>query len=77
MKPLEHQKTRSQEVLRLRPARVILAEKPPGKIILANEMVQKILRSSPFPMETLEDYASFLMFRPYGRPYDKNELPLM
>jgi hypothetical protein len=62
---------------RLRSARGIMAEKPLGKVILANELVQKILRSSILRMETLEDYVSVPMFRPDGRPYDKKELLLM
>ncbi len=77
MKQLEHQKAKLLDALRLMPAGVIVAVKPPEKTTLANGLAQKILRSIPHPMDALVDYASFPMFRHGGRPYDKMGMLLM
>lgn len=77
MKQLEHQNAKLLDALRLMPAGVIVAVKPPEKTTLANELAQKILRSLPLSMDALVDYASLPMFRHDGRPYDKIGMSLM
>jgi signal transduction histidine kinase len=63
-------------VLRQLPAAVIIAA-PDGRIVLANEQVQFILRQNDDPPENIAAYRTRLRgFHPDGKPYADDEWPI-
>ncbi|MEW5802815.1 MAG: PAS domain S-box protein [bacterium] len=73
---LEAERARFEEVLRQMPAGVIIAEAPSGRLVLANEQVEKIFRHPGLMSSDVEHYSEWKGFHPDAKPYQPHEWPL-
>jgi PAS domain S-box-containing protein len=73
---LEFERARMEAVLRQLPSGVIVAEAPSGRIILANDQAERILRHPVIPSDEVTGYAEYHGLHPDGRPYAAGEYPL-
>jgi signal transduction histidine kinase len=73
---LAGERSRLVAVLEQMPAGVMLAEAPSGRLLLANERVQGILRHHLGPAGAVEEYGASRAFHPDGRPYRPEDYPL-
>lgn len=73
---LEETGRRLQAVLQQMPAGVVLAEAPSGRLILANEKMEAILRRPFIPARDFAHYAAYGGCHADGRPYEPEEWPL-
>ncbi|QRN97812.1 PAS domain S-box protein [Archangium violaceum] len=74
---LEQEHRRLKAVLQQLPQGVLLAEAPSGRILMANEQMERIHRRPVPPDWGPEQYTAFTGFHPDGRPYLPDEWPLV
>lgn len=74
---LEAEHNLLETVLRQMPAGVVVAEAASGKVILANEQVRALLRKPSLEVDTLDEYWLERSFHPDGRPYRREEWPMV
>ncbi len=74
---LEQEHRRLQAVLQQLPQGVLLAEAPSGRMLMANEQVERIRQRSVPAGWKLEEYSALTGFHPDGRPYLLDEWPLV
>jgi PAS domain S-box-containing protein len=63
-------------VVRKTPAGIVCAEAPTGRIVLANELAERIF-GQPVAAESFLEYSKFVRFHADGRPYEVDEWPLV
>jgi PAS domain S-box-containing protein len=65
-----------EAVLQQMPGAVIIAEAPSGRLVLANEHVERFLRHPFRPSARIEEYTDYTGFHPDGREVRPEEWPL-
>ena len=65
-----------QAVLQQMPGAVVIAEAPSGRLVLANDQVERFLRYPFRPSATIEEYTDYTGFHPDGRQLRPEEWPL-
>ncbi len=77
VRALERERARLEAVLEQMPAGVILAEAPSGRVLLGNQQVSRIWRRPPRADFNILDEVGVTGFHSDGRPYERNEWPLV
>ncbi len=76
LRQLEDEHARLEAVLEHMPSAVLIAEAPSGKLVSANKQVSKVF-GGPFRLGGgVEDYLQYPMYRPDGKPYTAEQVPL-
>ncbi|HEX6533727.1 MAG TPA: response regulator [Gemmatimonadaceae bacterium] len=65
-----------EAVLKQMPSAVVIAEAPSGRLVLANEQVERFLRHPFRPSSRIEEYTDYTGFHPDGRELRPEEWPL-
>jgi PAS domain S-box-containing protein len=73
---IEAERARLEVVLRRMPAGVAIIGSPSGKLLLANEHMERIFGVPSAPVEGLEGYRWYKGYHPDGRPYEPHEWPV-
>lgn len=73
---LKKQENLLNTVLTSIPVAIAVVEAPSGKLIMKNELFEKVWRQQFVPSENIEDYGKYKGYHPDGRPYKAEEWPL-
>lgn len=73
---LTRERSRLEAILRHLPAAVLVAELPEGRVVLANERVDKMWRASLSLPNSVEDYGIYSAVEADGRPSSPEVFPL-
>jgi PAS domain S-box-containing protein len=65
-----------EAVLQQMPSAVVIAEAPSGRLLLANDQVERFLRYPFLPSTGIEEYSDYTGFQPDGRQLRPEEWPL-
>ncbi|MFL5574810.1 MAG: PAS domain-containing protein, partial [Gemmatimonadaceae bacterium] len=65
-----------EAVLQQMPSAIIIAEAPSGRLMLANDQVERFLRQPFRPSTRIEEYTDYTGFHPDGREVRPEEWPL-
>src|SRR5919199_613811 len=73
---LAGQRALFEAVLQQMPSAIVIAEAPSGRLILANDQVERFLRHPFRPSAGIEQYTDYTGFHPDGRQFRPEEWPL-
>ncbi|HLM71530.1 MAG TPA: GAF domain-containing protein, partial [Polyangiaceae bacterium] len=73
---IEAERARLEVVLRRMPAGVAIIESPSGKLLLANEHMERLFGVPSAPVDGLEGYRWYKGYHPDGRLYEPHEWPV-
>lgn len=73
---LVEQRALFEAVLQQMPSAVVIAEAPSGRLLLANDQVERFLRYPFRPSTTIEEYTDYAGYHPDGRQLRPEEWPL-
>jgi PAS domain S-box-containing protein len=76
LKEVKYEKSRFEAIVQQMPAAVVIAEAPTGKLVFANDVMEKILGEDPIHSQNINEYALWKGFHPDGRLYEPLDWPL-